>query len=200
MVQNGKTLSMHNKAIWKGTYDDNGMLLKIHENAYTIGYSALLSPNGSSAGKVKFGDGVFYDANQKNNKVYAGAPTVTSAVPVFAGIMVREPAIASGYPAINDEVADFQKGMLCKQGYIEYKKAYCVTHASHSALGDKKSVFDNTQIGWTMMVSASNGAVYFTPASTDYVSSSDKAVGKIIAMNPDDKTVTVLVTPAIYFA
>lgn len=198
MEQNGKSLSMHNKAIWKGTFDDNGMLLKIHENAYTIGYSALLSPNGASAGKVKFGDGVFYDAYQKNNKVYAGAPTVANAVPKFAGIMVREPAIASGYPAINNEVADFQKGMLCKEGYVEYKFAYCVTHASHAALGDKKSVFDNTQIGWVMMVSASNGAVYFTPASTDYVSSSDVAVGKIVAINPDDKTVTVYVSPSIY--
>ena len=89
MTQNGKTLSMHNGAIWKGTYTNNGMLLKIHENAYTIGYSALLSPDGTSAGKVKFGDGVFYDAHQKNNKAYAGAPTVSNAVPKFAGIVVR---------------------------------------------------------------------------------------------------------------
>lgn len=198
MTQNGKTLSMHNSAIWKGTYTNNGMLLKLHENSYTIGYSALLSPNGTSAGKVKFGDGVFYDAHQKNNKVYVGAPTVANAVPKFAGIVVREAGIASGYPAINDEVADFQKGMIAKEGFIEYKEAYCVTHASHSALGTKKSVFDNVEIGWTMMVSASKGEVYFTPASTDYVSSSDVAVGKVVTMNPDDKTVTVYVSPAIY--
>ena len=198
MVQNGKTLSMHNKAIWKGTFDDNGMLLKIHENAYTIGYSALLSPDGNSAGKVKFGDGVFYDAHQKNNKVYAGAPTVANAVPKFAGIMVREPGIASGYPAINDEVADFQKGMLCKEGYIEYKNAYVVTTASHSALGTKKSVFDNVDLGYVLMASASNGAVYFAQTSSDKVSASDVYVGKIASMNPDDKTVTVYVSPAIY--
>ena len=198
MEQNGKSLSMHNKAIWKGTYDDNGMLLKIHENCYTIGYSALLSPDESSAGKVKFGDGVFYDAHQKNNKVYAGAPTVTSAVPKFAGIMVREPAIASGYPAINNEVADFQKGMLCKEGFIEYKHTYVVTTASHSALGDKKSVFDNVDLGYVLMVSASNGSAYFAQTSSDKVSASDVLVGKIVAMNPDDKTVTVFVSPAIY--
>lgn len=198
MEQNGKSLSMHNKAIWKGTFDDNGMLLKIHENAYTIGYSALFSPNESSAGKVKFGDGVFYDAHQKNNKVYAGAPTVASAVPKFAGIMVREPAIASGYPAINDEVADFQKGMLCKEGYIEYKNSYVVTTASHSALGTKKSVFDNVDLGYVLMVSASNGSAYFAQTSSDKVSGSDVLVGKIVAMNPDDKTVTVYVSPAIY--
>lgn len=198
MIQNGKNLSMHNGAIWKGTYTNNGMLLKLHENSYTISYSALLSPDGTSAGKVKFGDGVFYDAHQKNNKVYAGAPTVTSAVPVFAGLVVREPAIASGYPAINDEVADFQKGMIAKEGYVEYKEAYVVTTASHSALGTKKSVFDNVDLTYVMMVSASNGAVYFAQTASDKVSASDVVVGKIASMNPDDKTVTVYISPAIY--
>ena len=198
MEQNGKSLSMHNEAIWKGTYTNNGILLKLHENSYTIGYSALWAPDESSAGKVGFGDGVFYDAHQKNNKVYAGAPTVTNAVPVFAGIVVREPAIASGYPAINDEVASFQKGMIAKEGYIEYKHAYVVTTASHSALGTKKSVFDNVDLSYVMVVSASNGAVYFAQTSSDKVSASDVLVGKIVAMNPDDKTVTVFVSPAIY--
>lgn len=198
MIQNGKTLSMHNKAIWKGTFDDNGMLLKIHENAYTIGYSALLSPDGTSAGKVKFGDGVFYDAHQKNNKVYVGAPTVASAVPVFAGIMVREPGIASGYPAINDEVADFQKGMLCKEGYVEYKKAFVVGSSPSALPAEKSSTFDNTSIGYAMVVSANNGAVYFAPTTSDKVDNDDVVAGKVIAINPDDKTVTVYVSPAIY--
>ena len=198
MNQNGKTLSMHNNAIWKGTYTNNGMLLKLHENSYTIGYSALLSPDGTSAGKVKFGDGVFYDAHQKNNKVYAGAPTVSEAVPVFAGIVVREAGIASGYPAINDEVTSFQKGLLAKEGYIEYKEAYVVTTASHSTLGTKKSVFDNVDLSYVLMVSASNGAVYFAQTSSAKVSAADVLVGKIASMNPDDKTVTVYISPAIY--
>lgn len=197
MEQNGKSLSMHNEAIWKGTFTNNGILLKLHENSYTIGYSALLSPDGASAGKVKFGDGVFYDAHQKNNRVYAGAPKVASAVPVFAGIVVREPSIASGYPAINDEVADFQKGLIAKEGYIEYKEAYVVTTASHSALGTKKSVFDNVDLKYVMVVSASNGAVYFAQTASDKVSASDVVVGKIVSMNPDDKTVTVYISPAI---
>ena len=198
MTQNGKTLSMHNGAIWKGTYTNNGMLLKLHENSYTIGYSALLSPDGASAGKVKFGDGVFYDVHQKNNKVYAGAPTVSEAVPKFAGIVVREAGIASGYPAINDEVADFQKGLIAKEGYIEYKEAYVVTTESHTALGAKKSVFDNVDLSYVLMASASNGSIYFAQTSSDKVSSSDVLVGKIVSMNPDDKTVTVYISPAIY--
>lgn len=197
MEQNGKSLSMHNEAIWKGTYTDNGILLKLHENSYTIGYSALWSPDESSAGKVGFGDGVFYDAHQKNNKVYAGAPTVSNAVPVFAGIIVREPAIASGYPAINNEVASFQKGMIAKEGYIEYKHAYVVTTASHAALGTKKSVFDNVDLTYVMVVSASNGSVYFAQTSSDKVDNDDVVVGKIASMNPDDKTVTVYISPAL---
>lgn len=190
MIQNGKTLSMHNEAIWKGTYAHNGMLLKLHENAYTIGYSALLSPDGKSAGKVKFGDGVFYDAHQKNNKVYAGAPTVDSAVPVFAGIVVREPAIASGYPAINDEVAPYQKGMIVKEGYVEYKEAFVGSGASKVTLFDDVSV----TLGTNMYVKASNGAVYFGSAKG---TPTDALVGKIVSLNPDDKTVTVYVSPVL---
>lgn len=198
MTQNGKTLSMHNGAIWKGTYTNNGMLLKLHENSYTIGYSALLSPNGASAGKVKFGDGVFYDAHQKNNKVYAGAPTVTSAVPMFAGIVVREPAIASGYPAINDEVADFQKGLLAKEGFVEYKEAYVVASSPSARPASKVNVFDNATLGYQMIVSTTDGAVYFAPTASDKIANTDVVVGKIIEVNPDDKSVTVYVSPAIY--
>lgn len=190
MLQNGKTLSMHNDAIWKGTYTDNGMLLKLHENSYTIGYSNLLTADGTGAGKVKFGDGVFYDAHQKNNKVYAGAPTVTDAVPAFAGIVVREAGIASGYPAINNEVADFQKGMIAKEGYIEYK------HAKVGAGTSAESLFDNANVtfGTNMYVKSADGSIYFGSAKN---TSSDVLAGKVVSLNPDDKTVTVYVSPAI---
>ena len=198
MTQNGKTLSMHNEAIWKGTFTDNGILKKLHENSFTIGYSALLSPNGQSAGKVYFGDGVFYDNHQKDNKVYAGAPTVTSAVPAFAGIMTREPAIASGYPAINNEVASFQKGMICKEGFIEYKHAYVVGSSPSALPASKVNVYDNANRGYVLVVSASNGTVYFAPTSSDKVSNSDVVVGKVIDLNPDDKSVTAFVSPSIY--
>ena len=198
MNQSGKTLSMHNDAIWKGTYTHNGMLLKIHENAYTIGYSALLAPNGQSAGVVKFGDGVFYDAHQKNNKVYAGAPTVSSAVPKFAGIVVREPAVASGYPVNNNEVASYQKGMLAKEGFIEYKEAFVVGTTPSSRPSAKVNTFDNVSIGYQMIASATDGVIYFAPTASDKVATEDVVVGKVVELNPDDKSVTVYVSPAIY--
>lgn len=197
MVQNGKTLSMHNDAIWKGTYTNNGMLLKLHENSYTIGYSALLSSDGKSTGKVKFGDGVFYNAKEKNNKVYAGAPTTSEAVAKFAGIVVREPAIASGYPAINDEVAPFQKGLLAKEGFVEYKEAFVIKTGESSRPASKVNTYDNVTIGYTMVVSSTDGAIYFSPDTTK-IAVADVAVGKVIELNPDDKSVTVYISPSIY--
>lgn len=197
-LSNGKSLSMHNEAIWKGTYTNNGMLLKIHEHDYTIGYSNLLTPDGKGAGKVKFGDGVFYNAKEKNNKVYAGAPTTSEAVAKFAGIVVREPAIASGYPAINDEIAQFQKGMLAKEGFIVYKEAFVVGTSPATLPEAKTNVYEGVTIGYQMVVSSSNGAVYFAPTTGDKVAVTDVVVGKVVELNPDDKSATVYITPAIY--
>lgn len=197
MLQSGKQLSMHGPAIYKGTYEDNGILLKLHENCFTIGYSALLSPDGASAGKVKFGDGVFYDAHQRNNKAYVGAPTVANAVPVFAGIMTREPGIASGYPVLHDEVASFQKGLLCKEGFIEYKHAYVAGSTPSARPASKVNVFENVYLDYVLVVSASDGVVYFAPTATDKVDSDDVVVGKVVEINPDDKSVTVFVSPAV---
>lgn len=190
-ISNGKSLSMHNDAIWKGTFTHNGTLLKIHENDYTIGYSALLKPDGSAGSAVKFGDGVFYNAKEKNNKVYVGSPTASGAEPVFAGIVVREPAIASGYPAINDEVSSFQKGLLVKEGYVVYKEALVAGGTEAENLYDS----DDVVIGVDVNVKASDGTVYFGTAS-----SGDVKVGKVVEINPDDKSVTVYVSPAYYLA
>lgn len=197
MQQNGKTLSMHSGAIWKGTYTNNGMLLKLHEHSYTIGYSALLSPDGNSAGKVKFGDGVFYNATEKNNKVYAGIPTGSGAKPIFAGIVVREPAIASAYPAVNDEIAQFQKGLLTKEGFVIYKEAFVIASKASALDADKVNVYDNVTIGYNLVVSSSDGAVYFSPDDT-LVETADIVVGKVVELNPDDKSATVYISPSIY--
>lgn len=190
-ISNGKSLSMHNEAIWKGTFTHNGTLLKIHENDFTIGYSALLAPDGESAGTVKFGDGVFYNAVEKNNRVYVGAPTKDNAEAVFAGIVVREPAIASGYPVINDEVTSFQKGLIVKEGFVVYKKA--------NVGGTVVELYDNAsvKIGVKMYAKSADGTVYFGTAK---LTGTDVEVGKVVEINPDDKSVTVYVSPAFYMA
>lgn len=195
MLQNGKTLSMHNEAIYKGTFSHNGTLLKLHENAYTIGYSALLKADASGAGTVKFGDGVFLDLSKKNNNVYAGIPTGTGAIPAFAGIMTREPAVASAYPVLNDEVSGFQHGLLCREGYVVYKKA-SVYLASGSEYTDVE-IFDYVYQNYCLWVAKSNGKAYFTPKNNVYKTSGDIFVGRVVEINPDDRSVTVYISPAI---
>lgn len=199
MIQNGKTLSTHNEAIWKGTYTNNGTLLKIHENSFTIGYSNLLSADGEKAGVVKFGNGVFYNGKDRDNKVYAGAPTAAGAVPVFAGIVVREPAIASGYPALNDEVAAFQKGMLAKEGFVIYKDALVATVADGKATlpAAASNTYENVSVGASLAVSAADGVVYFTEGAAK-ADGKDAIIGKVVAINPDDKSVTAYISPAFY--
>ena len=97
MLENGKSLSMHNDAIYKGTYTHNGTLLKLHENAYTIGYSALLNVAGTAAGVTKFGNGVFLDASQKNNRIYAGVFTGTGdGDPLFCGAFWNQQIVIKG--------------------------------------------------------------------------------------------------------
>ena len=49
-----------------------------------------------------------------------------------------------------------------------------------------------------MIVSASDGAVYFAPSASDKISTNDVVAGKVIELNPDDSSVTVYISPAIY--
>lgn len=195
MIQNGKTLSMHSDSVYKGDSTHNGSLLKLHENAFTIGYSALLSADGTQAGVVKFGDAVFLDANQKDNKAYTGSPTTLGAVPTFGGIVVREPAIASGYPVLNDEVAQFQKGLLCKEGFIIYKKGRVCTGTG--GMVEDVALFGKVFTNHCVFVNKTNGKIYFSPKSTVYYQSGDIMVGRVVGNNPDDTSVTVKVSPTL---
>ena len=194
MQQNGKTLSMHNQAVYKGDFTHNGTLLKLHENSYTIGYSALLNKAGTASGTVKFGDGVFLDLSKRNNNIYAGVPTGTGAVPAFGGIMVREAGIASGYPVLNDEVNGFQHGMLCREGYIIYKKGE--VYLASGSLFTNVEIFEYVFQNYCLWVKASNGKAYFSPKNNVYQDSADICVGRVVEINPDDRSVTVYISPA----
>lgn len=188
IMQNGKSLSMHSDAVFKGTFDDNGTLLKLHENAYTIGYSQLLDADGKEGAKVKFGNGVFYKLEDKDNKVYAGIPTADHLKYKFAGILAREPGIASGYPAINNEVNGFQKGLLIREGYVVYKRCY------EEGSAEEVSTFETVQYGDWVFAKADTGAVYFGSE----IDTEDVEIGRVVEVNPDDKSVTVYISPKYY--
>lgn len=192
MIQNGKTLSMQGEAIWKGTYQDNGMMLKINERAYTIGYSNLLTPDGDSGGVVHFGDVVYYNAKDKDNQVYAGTPTVDGAEAKIAGVVVREPAIASGYPAMNNTIAPFQKGLICREGYVIYKNVF--TTASKD---ERVNVFadDGVEYGTAVCAKDADGTIMIGAKEAGYTQ-----IGYVVEVNPDDKSVTAYITPSVYLA
>ena len=103
---------MRTNAVFKGDTTHNGQLLKLHENSFTQGYSDLLTPDGEKKAVVTAGNGVFYDASRKDNVVFAGSPTAKGAVGIFAGILVREPYVASNYPVHNDKIQAFQNVIL----------------------------------------------------------------------------------------
>lgn len=195
MTQTGKSLSMHSDSIYKGNYTHNGTLLNIHENSYTIGYSALLTADGTEGGATAFGNAVFYDGSKQNNHVFVGAPTTAGAVPIFAGIIAREPGIASSYPVKNAEIQSFQHGLLVKEGYLIYKRADVVESTSVS----RKNVelFNYVYPNWCMFARKSDGSIYFTPKSSIVETTGDILVGRVVSHNPDDHSFTVYVSPAI---
>lgn len=192
MQQSGKKLSMHSDAIYKGTYTNNGTMLKIHENAYTVGYSELKTADGTSEATVKFGNGVFYKKNEKSNIVHAGGDGTNAFV--FAGVMVRDPSIASGYPVNNDEVSAFQKGLLLKEGYVVYKTAKGPGPVPTST--DDSNAIDVFAVGDSVRCNLDNGTIYFGTGTV----SNNLLIGKVVDVNPDDRSVTVYISPAFYLA
>lgn len=193
---NGKPLSMRSDAIYKGNYTHNGTMLNIHDNSYTIGYAKMLTPDGSGYGATKFGNAVFLNGAEHSNVVYAGKPTMTGAIPVFAGIVTREPAYASSYPVKNDEVTGYQNGLLCREGFLIYKKGEVVgaVGAATESFADVE-LFDYVYMNFCMFADVDTGKVYFSAANTAFKKATDIMVGRVVSINPDDRSVTVKVSP-----
>ena len=181
--KSGKSLTLSGNNVYKGLATHNGTLLKLHENSFTVGYGDLVPVNATTP--VKFGYGVWYEATEQNNTVYAAAPAGVGDVPIFAGILVRQPHISSGYPAANDTINDWNKALIAKEGYIVYK----AFGADANADGILDDGFDDVQVGYHMYINPANGAPTFAAANTG-IETYTKA-GTIVLMNPDDSSFTV---------
>lgn len=178
MEQSGKNLSLLGDDRWKGGYKHNGSLLKLHDFSFTAGYSTLTTPVGVPA---KFGYGAWYDAALKNNAIFTAMPAGVGAKPVFAGILARQPHIASGYPTKNDQIDEYNKGLLAKKGFLVYKTGHDAT------TGAEDKDFDDIEIGMLLCINEANGKFVFAAAAP----ADHTAVGKIIMVNPDDRSWTV---------
>lgn len=195
MELSGKGLSMDSEAVYKGEATHNGTLLKVLGGSYTIGYSELLNSEATGEASVEFGNGVFIDAQSRENRIYAGEPSYLGAVPAFYGIIVREPALASTYPVNNNKVQGFQHGEVCKWGFLIYKKgAVC---SEIGSIEEDLQLADHVYANFVMWVRKSTGEVYFTASSDVYYQSGDIKVGRVTGFNPDDDSITVYISPEI---
>jgi hypothetical protein len=160
---------------WKGGSTHNGTLKKLHDFSFTEGYSSLTYP---TLFVPEFGYGVFEDASTKDNKVQTMVAGL--AAPVFGGVLVRSPGLASGQPAANTSVLSYNKVNRVKRGFVVFKRGWTLS---------------NVEQGWAditkrmnLFISNTTGRPFFSVSNT--VSGATIA-GKIIAINPDDKSWTV---------
>lgn len=176
MEQSGKGLSMLGNDRWKGGETHNGTLLKIHDNSFTIGYSKLTPAFDVPA---KFGFGVFYDASLKDNQIFGNVADTVS--PVFAGILTRQVHIATGYPVANNQIDEYNKALVAKEGYIVYKTGY------DPVAGTEVQDFDDIEVGMLLCINQANGRFHFAAV----LPAAHTEAGKVIALNPDDRSWTV---------
>jgi hypothetical protein len=181
MEQSGKNLSLLGDDRWKGGYKHNGSLLKLHDFSFTAGYSKL---TGAVGVPVKFGYGAWYDASLRDNAITTVKPTGGTTVAVFAGILARQPHIASGYPTKNDTIDEHNKGLLVKEGFLVYKTGHDAT------TGNEDKGFADVRAGFLMCINDLNGKFVFAASAPV----GHTAVGKIIMVNPDDRSWTVKLT------
>lgn len=175
MEQSGRTLSMLGSDRWKGGETHNGTLMKIHDNSFTVGYSHLMHADDIP---VKFGFGAWYDKSLKNNEIN----TVKQAGDgVFAGILIRQVHIATGYPAKNNQIDDHNKGLLAKDGYIIYKTGF------DPVTGDEDQAFADVEPGMLLCINEANGR----PTFQEVAPADHEVVGIVVGLNPDDKSWTV---------
>jgi len=177
--ETGDSLAMTKAAVMKTTAKENGILEKIHENCYTFGYSKLtpILPTVNP----KFGSGVWFDASLRNNQVFVVKPSGGTSVAKFAGILVRQPYIADGFPAHPDTIEPQNKALIANDGYLKYKTGL-------AADGSTVQTYADVQVGFGMYVADATGTVHF--AASDPASGYTK-VGTIRRMNPEDSSFTV---------
>lgn len=184
----GKTLSMSSNAVYQGTYTHNGILQKLHENAFTMGYSNMKEPDGTvKVGGIPFGNAVFMDANTQENVIFASVPTVTDAVPKCVGVMLRMASVAGGQPVNNDAVMAYNKGIICVEGYVNYKTLSLDTAGVVTAVD-----FDDIRIGTIIYANASGNVCTSTAKPTGGFT-----LGKIVQVNTDSKSFTIHIQPVV---
>ena len=185
----GFTLSITGDApIYKGGSTINGTVKFLGNNGlYISSFSKALTPAGAALSTgLSYGNGVFYNAASKNNQVYAGIPTASGAVPVFAGVVARPmTAVQGAYPANEEKVYAYNKVNILKEGPMGYKSGINTTGTALT--------FSSTeiQVGAYAYLRNTDGAITFGSAAT---AAGFTTIGRIEELNPDDASWTVWIS------
>ena len=183
MEQYGKALTMKGDTPFKGSVSHNGTILKIHDNSFVTGFSKLTP---AATVDPKFGFGLWYtDSTARNNAVTTVKPLANA---VFAGLLGRNPAIASGQPAANNTVLSYNKADRLIEGFIVYKTGF------NASTGAEDQGFADITVGMRLYLNDLNGRPRFAAAGSTIAGFTEITSAKIVAVNPDDKSWTVKVT------
>lgn len=179
----GKTLGISSPEVFRGTATHNGLLKKIHDNSYTTGFSKLVKANDSD--KVGFGFGVFYNTAAKTNVVYNNN---NSGAYSPAGILTFQPHIASGYPAKNDEITSYNRAILAKDGYVEYKKGFTAGYDEKAA---GQQGYDDISVNMNLFINIADGSPFFSANATEV---GFVCFGRVIEISPETQSWIVKLT------
>lgn len=179
----GKTLGISSPEVFRGTATHNGLLKKIHDNSYTTGFSKLVKAN--DADKVGFGFGVFYNTAAKTNVVYNNN---NSGAYSPAGILTFQPHIASGYPAKNDEITSYNRAILAKDGYVEYKKGFTAGYDEKAA---GQQGYDDISVNMNLFINIADGSPFFSANATEV---GFVCFGRVIEISPETQSWIVKLT------
>ena len=179
----GKTLGISSPEVFRGTASHNGLLKKIHDNSYTTGFSKLVKANDSD--KVGFGFGVFYNTAAKTNVVYNNN---NSGAYSPAGILTFQPHIASGYPAKNDEITSYNRAVLAKDGYVEYKKGFT---AGYTEDAEGQQSYAAISVNMNLFINITDGSPFF---SANAAEEGFVCFGRVIELSPETQSWVVKLT------
>jgi hypothetical protein len=176
----GFSLSIQS-GVYKPSAAVNGVQVKLGvNNVFTLSGSSLSNPDGTAESTgATFGNGLFYNAAAKTNALYIGAPTVSGAVPKFAGIIVRSMGVEGSYPNEGEKVHSYNKFNIARDGYWRFRSGITTAGA---ALAFSSAV---VLIGAYAYVQNTDGAVAFGSAATV---AGFTTIGRISELNPDDQS------------
>ena len=178
MEQSGNQLTLKGDPVYKGKATHNGILQKLHDNAFTTGFSTWTQATGVNP---RMGFGGWLDPATKDNVIRFVKPTNG----IFAGILARCAWISSGQPAAPAElIAPYSKGLMVQEGYVNYKTGFS------AATADENQAYADVTVGMKLFINDANGRQRFA-AEGATVAGFTEVNGKIVRLNPDDKSWTV---------